>query len=679
MKRTTTHDDWAHFKTPFDPQLSPDGSRIAYVVKTTDLDKNRYETHIWVTNTDEGGPGRQWTHSVGENAGESSPKWSPDGKWLGFTSGRDGKKSQIFRIAVGGGEAEKLTDLPSGSLGGWNWSPDSAKIAFAFRPQDEAWREETVEERKKNKKSSPPRLFTRRHFREEGTGFVPSAPFRVHVLDVETGSVIAVTPGDRDYSPFCWSPDSSRLAIVSNVDAHPDLRPNAEAVFVYPAQAFSEIASPLKLDAPLGPKSDLAWSPDGKYIAYLGHDNADEVWGITNVHPWIVSADGSEPARDLTPDWDVQTGNASLGDIVGSGNDGPVWASDSQSVVLLATENGSVEMHRVGLDGNTAPEKLTEGTHAITGFTADASGANLALLRATPTDGGDIYTMSATGEKSEPRRLTDLNAELLQTLTLPTPVFFDAPSPEGHRVPCWAILPPDFETDPRPRPTLLYIHGGPHLMYAHTLFHEYQVLAARGYVVVYPNPRGSKGYGEAWTAGIKGNWGPPAQADCEACLDYAIHKGWADADKLGVVGGSYGGYLTGWIIGHSDRFKAAIAERGVFNLQSMAGTCDFVWRDHDYFMANTTSDPDHYLENSPLTYADAVHTPLLIIHSEGDLRCPIEQAEQLYSALVLRNRDVSFLRYGPESNHNLSRGGPPDLRADRQERIADFFAKYLKG
>ena len=302
MKRTTTHTDWAHLKTPADPQISPDGERIAYTVKTTDLDKNRYETHIWVTNTKDGGAGRQWTHSAGENVGESAPRWSPDGKWLGFVSGRDGKKSQIFRIAVDGGEAEKLTDLPAGSLGSWHWSPDSTKIAFAFRPQDEAWREEAVEERKKAKKSSPPRIFTRRHFREEGTGFTPEAPYRVHVLNVESREVTPITGDDRDYSTFCWSPDGLHLAVVANVDAHPDLRPNADALFVYLAQAFSSNTTPQKRNAPLGPKHDLAWSPDGKYIAYLGHANADEVWGVTNTHPWIVPADGNEAARDLAPE-----------------------------------------------------------------------------------------------------------------------------------------------------------------------------------------------------------------------------------------------------------------------------------------------------------------------------------------------------------------------------------------
>lgn len=679
-KRTTTHDDWARLKTPLDPQISPDASRIAYVLKTTNVDKNRYESHIWVMDTD-GGPGRLWTNGSGENGGEGSPRWSPGGEWLAFTSGRDDKKGQIYRISTHGGEAEKMTDLPAGSMGELAWSPDGLRIAFTFRPQDEEWRDEAIEERKKAKKSSPPRVFTRRHWREEGTGFVPRAYYHVHVLDVETREVKPLTSGDRDFGPFCWSPDSTQIVIVSNVDAHPDLRPNADALFVFPAGGLADGAEPTRLNAPLGPKGNLAWSPDGKTIAYLGHANADEVWGVTNVHPWMVPADGAAPARDLAPDSDVQYGNASLGDVVGSGESGPVWASDSQSILVLASENGSVDLYRVSHAQSAAHEKLTEGRHVIAGFTADATAQTFALLRATPTDGGDLYALSITGaaEKAEPRRLTDLNAELLAGLNLPEPIAFNAPSPEGHTIPCWAILPPDFDSDPTPRPTILYIHGGPHLMYAHTMFHEYQALAARGYVVVYPNPRGSKGYGEAWTAGIKGDWGTPAQADCEACLDYAIKQGWTDGDKLGIAGGSYGGYLTGWMVGHSNRFKAAVAERSVFNLQSMAGTCDFVWRDHDYFQANQTSDPADYLRNSPLTYADDITTPLLIIHSEGDLRCPIEQAEQLFAALVLRNRDVTFLRYGPESNHNLSRGGPPDLRADRQERIAEFFARYLKG
>jgi dipeptidyl aminopeptidase/acylaminoacyl peptidase len=215
-------------------------------------------------------------------------------------------------------------------------------------------------------------------------------------------------------------------------------------------------------------------------------------------------------------------------------------------------------------------------------------------------------------------------------------------------------------------------------MYGHALFHEYQALASAGYTVLFPNPRGSKGYGEAWTGAIRGNWGEPAQADCLACVDYAIGQGWSDPNRLGIAGGSYGGYLTAWILGHSDRFAAGVAERGVFNLQSMAGTCDFVWRDRDYFRADTTADPADYLRNSPLTYANDITTPLLLIHSEGDLRCPIEQAEQLFAALNMRGRDVRFLRYGPEASHGLSRSGPPDLRLDRQRRIHAYFDRYLK-
>ena len=328
------------------------------------------------------------------------------------------------------------------------------------------------------------------------------------------------------------------------------------------------------------------------------------------------------------------------------------------------------------LNADETPKRVTEGTHAIVGFTPDARAESLALLLATPTDAGDIYALSPGS--SFFRRLTRLNQELLDEIDFFVPQAFEAPSPEGHSVPCFALLPPDWHENPTPRPTILYIHGGPHLMYAHTLFHEYQALAAAGYVIVYPNPRGSKGYGEAWTGGIKGDWGPPAHADVLACVDYAITQGWADSKRLGVAGGSYGGYLTGWVVGHTDRFAAAVAERGVFNLVSMAGTCDFVWTDRGYFDANTWDDPADYVRNSPLTYAGSITTPLLIVHSEGDQRCPIEQAEQLFAALKRQKKAVVFLRYGAESNHGLSRGGPPDLRLDRQRRLHAWFDQYLK-
>jgi acylaminoacyl-peptidase len=696
MKRKIEIDDLLRIVTPSDPQMSPDGRHIAFVVKTvgwnptgshpiiaermqtqqiTEAEKNKNYSHIWVVPAaDGGGAARQWSFSQDS---EGAPRWSPDGRHLAFTSGREDRKGQIFLLPTDGGEAQKITDLPQGSIADLRWSPDGTRIAFTFRPLDEEWREEAVEERKKKERSSPPREITRLHYREEGNGFIGGGRYHIHVLDVATHAVTPVTAGDRDHGPFCWSPDGKQIAYVTNTADDPDLLPNAEDLFVVPAEGLAEGAEPARLNCPQGPKGSLAWSPEGAQIAYLGHDKADEVWGVTNVHPWVVSVDGGA-ARDLAPDWDIHCGNAVIGDVVGGGESGPHWSADGASILLLASERGTADVYRVPLDANeeATRQRLTEGTHAVTGFTANATGESLALLLATPTDAGDLYTLSAGS--SFFRRLTRLNQPLFDEVDLSVPRTFEAPSPEGHTVPCWALLPPDQSDNPAPRPTILYIHGGPHLMYAHTLFHEYQALAAAGYVVLYANPRGSKGYGEAWTGAIQGDWGEPAHADVLACIDHAVAQGWSDGRKLGVAGGSYGGYLTAWVVGHTGRFAAAVAERGVYNLHSMAGTCDFVWVDRGYFNANTWDDPADYLRNSPLTYAASITTPLLIIHAEGDLRCPIEQAEQLYAALKRQKKETVLLRYGTEANHNLSRGGPPDLRLDRLRRITAWFDKHLK-
>ncbi|MES2464532.1 MAG: S9 family peptidase [Armatimonadota bacterium] len=678
-KRRTTIDDLTRLRQANDPQISPDGTRIVFTIKTTDTKKNRYNTHLWSVATGPDGTGlKQLTFGKGS---ESSPRWSPDGKTLAFISAREDKhKPQIFLLPLDGGEAERVTDLAQGALDSLAWSPDGTKIAFRFRPTDDAWTEDAGEERKKKDLSSPPHEFTRLHYREEGAGFVPQAVWRIYVMDAATRAVTAVTPEDRDSGAPCWSPDSKQIATVRNTAKDPDLLPNATEIFVYPA-AGSEDTAAVKVPAPLGPKDSLAWSPDGCYIAYQGHDCYEEVWGVTNQHIWVAPVtEEYGTARDLTAAWDVHCDNAAIGDSAGSGESGPFWSSDSKTLRFLATTNSTVDIYAVSLEAQQGalPKRVTEGVHAVTGFSVDASSETLALLLSTPGDAGDIYVYGRGSAFF--RRLTRLNDELLDTLDLPSPTYFEVSSPEGHTVPCWAILPPGYLEDPKPLPTILYIHGGPHLGYVHNLFLEYQALAAAGYVVLYPNPRGSKGYGESYTGAIKGNWGDPAQADCLACVDYAVSQGWTAADRVGVAGGSYGGYLTGWIVGHaSERFAAAVAERGVFNLHSMAGTCDFVWRDYGYFNANATDNPAEYLRNSPLTYADAMDTPLLIIHSEGDRRCPIEQAEQLYAALKRAEKpDVVFLRYGGESNHNLSRGGPPDMRLHRQHKIHAWFDKYLK-
>jgi acylaminoacyl-peptidase len=666
-----------------------------------DVDKNKYRAHIHVVDTavatgaasaDAGEPSvRQLTQ--GEDS-VAKPRWSPDGTRLAFTSERENKTEQIFVLPLtDGGEAERVSDLPPGSIGQIAWSPDGTRIAFAFRADDPEFDREAEEEREKADRSPPPREITRLRYRYEGAGFLPRARFHLHILDLAVRHVTQITHDkDRDHEAFCWSPDGTRLAFVRNTAPDPDLLPNARDLFVIPAEGLGDGEEPARLPCPPGPKIAPAWSPDGAYIAYLGHDKAEEVWGITNLHPWVVPTQGNGSARDLAPDWDVCCGNETVGDLTSGGESGPHWAADSRSLLLLASIRGAVDVFRVFVEDNAgAPRRVTSGTHAVTGFTTAAAVAApssaavasssqqadvCALLVATPSDAGDIYVLPPGREFF--RRLTRLNQALLDEIDLAGPKQSEAPSPSGHTVPFWALLPPDFADKPGPRPAIVYVHGGPHLMYAHTLFWEYQTLAARGYVVLYPNPRGSQGYGEAWTGAIKGNWGEPAHEDVLACVDHAIAQGWADPTHLGIAGGSYGGYLSAWVVGHTDRFRAAVAERGVYNLHSMAGTCDFVWIDRNYFDANTWDDPAAYLRNSPLTYAGQITTPLLILHSEGDLRCPIGQAEELFAALKRQSKEAVFVRYGPQANHELSRGGPPDLRLDRLRRIQDWFDRHLK-
>lgn len=695
VNRPLAVDDLSHIVTLSDPQISPGGERVAFVVKSMDVDRNKYFSHIHVVNVDGEAQPRQLTR--GYEASEGQPRWSPDGRFLAFTSGRDNKRAQVFVLPVAdGGEAERVTDLPAGEIGDvLVWSPDGSRIAFTFRASDETFGAEATAEREKSNRSTPPREITRLHFREEGKGFLPHARFRLHVLDLTTRQVTLLpTPGSqasdedtRDAGPFCWSPDGTRLAVVVNTAPDPDLTPGARDLFI--VWASGEDRAAVRLNCPSGPKSAPAWSPDGRYVAYLGHDRPDEIWGVTNVHPWAVPANTDGSARDLAPaGWDLTCGNITIGDTLGNGEGGPHWSDDSLSVVALVSDRGSVDVFRFARDGAAFPERLTRGEHAITGLTLGNSEGEsaAALLLGTPGDAGDIYLLalakSAAGGAAAPRRLTRLNEAVLNEARPLVPRTFEAPTPAGHVVPCWALLPPDRDDTPPPdgpRPTIVYVHGGPHLMHAHTLNGEYQTLASAGYVVLYPNPRGSKGYGESWTGAIRGNWGPPAHDDVLACLDYAVAQGWTDPARVGLAGGSYGGYLTAWMIGHTDRFACAVAERGVYNLHSMAGTCDFVWRDdRAYFNANATGDPAGYLSNSPLTYVDAITIPLLLIHSEGDLRCPIEQAEQFFAALRRQNKPVTFLRYGPEANHELSRGGPPDLRLDRLRRIQAFFDRHLK-
>jgi len=657
-KRPITAEDVLTLQNVGDVQISPDGTQVAFVRTVTDTEKNKYKSEIWLVPADGSRPPKQFTSGA---ASASSPRWSPDGTQIAFISDRQDEAAQIFLIAADGGEAQALTTLEPGGIQGLHWSPDGLRIAFLYRATPAAYTKKVVEERKEKGLSSPPRVHTRLFYRLDGFGYFDGEYWQAAVADASAGETKILTSGEFSCGSVTWSPDSKTLAFLSDRRPDGDALPDADAQIRTVPAAGGEL---MHIPAPNGDKSGLAWSPDGAQFAYIGNPDALDQWGTNNDRVFVLPVTGGE-ARDLTGRTDKAIGDLAISDVGGGGGEDLVWSADGTTLYFPVSENGDVRLCRLAADGGDLVY-LTD-TNQVVGSFSVAGEAFVASI-SKPTLPGEVFVGY--------RQLTHLNQPWLDAITLQAPEPFAIPSGSGT-VPGWFLLPPNFKADGT-APLVVYVHGGPHLQYGNMLFHELQWLAAQGYVVAYANPRGSKGYGEAHTKAIKGDWGGPALADVEAVVDEAIHRGYADSSKTAIMGGSYGGYLTAWAVGHTDRFACAIADRLVNNLPSMAGTCDFPWSHGTYYKGDSWDDPADLWHHSPLAYAGKINTPLLLIHSDGDLRCPVSQAEELFAALRLQRKPVEFVRYPAETSHGLSRNGPPDLRLDRLQRNLAWLDKYLK-
>ncbi|MEO0249901.1 MAG: S9 family peptidase [candidate division WOR-3 bacterium] len=667
-KRPITIEDLFRIRLLGDPQIAPDGRRIVFVMKWVDAEKNKYFSNLWMVPTD-GGEAVPFT--VGE-WNDSSPRWSPDGKWIAFVSNRQKPKPQIYLIPADGGEARPLTKLEEGSLEEIVWSPDGKKIAFVYRETAPEWREEAVKERKEKGLSNPPRVIKRAFYRLDGDGYFVDQRYHLYVVEVSTGALTQLTDGNlhSEYSPT-WSPDGKFLAFISNRQPEPDREPDMEDIWLIPASG----GDLRKVETPAGPKGTLTWSPNGRWLAYVGHPYPDDSWGTRNVHVWLVSPEGGD-ARNLTETLDNSVGVSTLTDVREfGGSNSLLWSHDSRFLYFLVSERGSVHLYRVEAE-NAHFTPLTKGSFEVAACSIANDGKTFALLLGTPTEPHEIYVGRQEHDTLSLEPRTDLNREFKSEVQIVPPQEFEVTADDGVKVQGWLIKPPDFESSKK-YPTILMIHGGPHAMYGNVFFHEFQLTAAQGYIVAYTNPRGSKGYGEAFAAAIKGDWGNRDFKDLMSVADYLASLPYVDRERMGVAGGSYGGYMTNWIIGHTDRFKAAITDRSVVNLVSMAGTSDFPYIPDRYWKGNPWSEPEKLWEGSPLAYAAHITTPLLIVHSEGDLRCPIGQADELFSALKRLGREVLYVRYPLETSHGLSRSGPPDLRADRLRRYLEWWRDHL--
>ena len=635
--------DIAHLISLGPPTLSPDGRDAVVAATRANLDANEYRSQLWTVAVDGSAPPRLLTHGVADTA----PRFSPDGRWLAFLRAESGGKPQLHLLAADGGDAFPRTALALGA-GAPVWSPDSHRIAFSARvPEPERYGQDD----KLTPDKEPPRRIIGLNYRRDDVGFITDRRMHVFVLDHLDGDAQPephqVTDGDWDDTDPAWSPDGTRLAFSS---ARHDRREHdlIRDIFLVACdggdvQRLSDAT--LALGAPV-------FTADGTSVLALGVDPDPRRggWAARNVGLFAISM--AEPGRPRR-----------LSDEQG-------WHVDSERIIvtadaaLVTVENrGAVDLLSVPFDG-TEPTVFSAGTCQISGvdtsagttvvtFVDDSTSGELAVLR----DGALV-------------RCTDFGASLRKHAE-PLPITeLITTAPDAYPVHGFLVTP----RGDGPHPVLLMIHGGPFTQYGWTLFDEAQVYAGAGYAVVYGNPRGSSGYGQAHGQWIVGDVGERSTPDLMALLEHALQRPHLDSTRVGVLGGSHGGYMTSWLVAHTDRFRAAISERAVNAIDSFEGSSDIGAGFVDDLYG---PDRQQRTDQSPLTYADRITTPLLIIHSEHDWRCPVEQAQRLYVALRKRDAVVEMLLF-PGEGHELSRSGLPSHRVARFEAILDWFARYLR-
>jgi dipeptidyl aminopeptidase/acylaminoacyl peptidase len=677
--RPITETDLFRLTWVADPQVSPDGKRVAFVRVTVNEKKDGYDTAIWTVDTEGGRPPRPLTTGTQDLA----PRWSPDGRRLAFTRAveKAGKLQppQLYLMAMDGGEARALTEVAKGASSPV-FSPDGRLLAFTStaNPKDleRAARKggDGAEERESDVK-----VVTLAVYRSNGRGLLDaSRPAHIWTLEVpdagDRTTPRQVTSGEFEETSPAFAPDGRTLYFVSNRVKEPYYAAPDTDIFSVPigGGAMSLAAS---IDGTIG---EFALSADGRRIAFQGVPRGEPVRSYDQPELYVADLGAKAPPRLLTGAYDGDVGGGLTGDQRaprGRLPAGPVWSRDGNSVFVRTADHGRANLQRVDV-GTGKMDALTTGDQEVVAYTATPDGSRIALVLSTPTEVGDLFVLGPG--VGTPRRLTRVNEALSSEVQVGAPEEIVYPSFDGKSIQAWILKPPGFDARKR-YPLILNIHGGPHAAYGATFDHEFQWMAARGYVVLYPNPRGSTSYGQDFGNLIQYHYPGDDAKDLMAGVDALVRRGLVDEAHLGVTGGSGGGVLTNWLITQTTRFAAAVSQRSIADWAGFWYTADFTLFRPTWFKGAPWEDPADYAARSPITFVKNITTPLMLIEGEADLRTPpADGGEQLFRALKYLKRTVVMVRF-PEESHELSRSGKPWHRVERLRHIVGWFDKYLLG